>query len=106
MGREREALNYPKEGSMRKLITLLAALTLVMPLMFYGCSGDDGSTGATGATGPPGQDGQDLASAAKPETCAICHPGAGDKHQEFYDDLYQKGVIKVTGLACLLYTSD
>jgi len=97
MSREREAVNHPKEGTMsrRKLFTLLAALTLVAPLMFYGCSGDDGADGAPGA---PGKDGQNLTATAKPETCAICHPGAGDKHQEFYDDLYQDGVIKIANL--------
>ncbi len=45
---------------MRKLLTLLAVLTLAAPLMLYGCSGDNGSTGATGAagnTGPPGAPG-------------------------------------------------
>ena len=61
---------------MRKLIILLAALTLVAPLMFYGCSGDDGSTGSagaagttgtTGATGPPGP------GVVPNEACVVCH---------------------------------
>jgi len=34
----------------------------------------------------------------QPETCAICHPDAGEKHQASYDELYQDGVIEVTGL--------
>ena len=61
---------------MRKLITLLAALTLVAPLMFCGCSGDDGAAGAPGAPGAPGTDG--LPGPAGPgalakETCVTCH---------------------------------
>jgi OmcA/MtrC family decaheme c-type cytochrome len=58
---------------MRRLIVLLAVLTLAAPLMFYGCSGDDGSngaTGATGATGPPGPPGPGVVA---DETCALCH---------------------------------
>jgi len=85
--------------SMRRLATLLAVLTLAAPLMFYGCSGDDGSTGATGLTGDTGDTGpagQDLIATAKPETCAICHSGAGDNHQASYDVLYQDNVIKAT----------
>jgi hypothetical protein len=34
----------------------------------------------------------------QPETCSVCHPGAGDKHQASYDELYQDGVIEVTNL--------
>jgi OmcA/MtrC family decaheme c-type cytochrome len=81
---------------MRKLITLLAVLTLAAPLMFYGCSGDDGSTGAQGPPGPPGQD-QTLVIA--PESCNVCHATAGSDHQASYDALYQGGVVVVTNLA-------
>ena len=35
----------------------------------------------------------------EPESCSICHPEAGAKHQTFYDGLYQDGVIQVTDLA-------
>jgi len=83
----------------RKMLVLMCSIFLIVPLLFMGCTGDDGATGATGPAGQNGQDGQDLTAAAKPETCVICHAGAGDNHQAFYDDLYQKGVIKVTGLA-------
>ena len=41
---------------MRKVI-LLAALALMVPLAFYGCSGNDGATGANGAAGLPGAPG-------------------------------------------------
>ncbi len=34
-----------------------------------------------------------------PESCATCHPGAGNKHQASYDELYQDGAIQVTDLA-------
>lgn len=33
------------------------------------------------------------------ETCSICHNNAGENHQAAYDELYQDGVIEVTGLA-------
>jgi OmcA/MtrC family decaheme c-type cytochrome len=106
--RKRETLNYPKEGtmSMRKLITLLAALTLVAPLMFCGCSGDDGSPGATGATGPPGPSGdpgQDLSATFNLESCAICHDDQnvrdGDAHQADYDARFQDNVVVVDNVA-------
>jgi len=90
----------------RKMLVLMCSIFLIVPLLFMGCTGDDGSTGATGATGPPGQDGQDLVSTAKPETCAVCHPEAGDQHQSFYDALYQGGVIKVTNLAYQFVTDN
>jgi len=57
---------------MRKLITLLAAFTLVAPLMFLGCSGDDGDAGPPGASiiGPPGPPGSGVVAE---ETCVLCH---------------------------------
>lgn len=64
---------------MRKRIILLAALILVAPLMFYGCSGDDGATGAkgdTGATGATGATGPPGTGVVADETCVLCH-GAG-----------------------------
>ncbi len=65
---------------MRKLITLLAVLTLAAPLMFYGCTGDDGSTGAAGAAGAPGSPGPPGPpgpGAVSNESCVVCH-GTGD----------------------------
>lgn len=35
----------------------------------------------------------------QPETCGLCHPDAGEKHQASYDELYQDGVIEVGDLA-------
>src|SRR4030067_3424344 len=46
---------YPKEGTVKKpLVVLFGILALILPLMFFGCSGDGGSTGAPGAQGPTG----------------------------------------------------
>ncbi len=42
---------------------------------------------------------QDASEPTPPETCTICHPGAGAKHQASYDELYQDGAIQVTDLA-------
>ena len=83
----------------KRALVLMCSIFLVVPLLFMGCSGDDGSAGAPGAPGVPGAPGDNAAAIAKPETCAVCHKGAGDDHQEYYDALYQGGVIKVTGLA-------
>ncbi|TFG89749.1 MAG: hypothetical protein E4H15_08820, partial [Syntrophobacterales bacterium] len=81
----------------------MCSIFLIVPLLFMGCSGDDGSTGAAG---PPGTPGDNATATAKPETCAVCHPGGGDKHQEFYDTLYQGGVIKVTDLGVVYAAPD
>ncbi len=35
----------------------------------------------------------------QPESCVICHTGAGADHQASYDELYQDGVIQVTDMA-------
>jgi OmcA/MtrC family decaheme c-type cytochrome len=42
---------------------------------------------------------QDAPEPIPPETCTICHPEAGAKHQASYDELYQDGVIQVTDMA-------
>jgi OmcA/MtrC family decaheme c-type cytochrome len=42
---------------------------------------------------------QDAAEPVPPETCSVCHPEGGAKHQASYDELYQDGVIQVTDLA-------
>ncbi len=42
---------------MRKPRILLAALALIVPLLFYGCSGSDGNQGPAGATGATGGSG-------------------------------------------------
>jgi OmcA/MtrC family decaheme c-type cytochrome len=61
--------------SRKKLITLLAVLTLAAPLMFFGC-GDDGDTGPAGATGATGATGPPGTGVVADETCVLCH-GAG-----------------------------
>jgi OmcA/MtrC family decaheme c-type cytochrome len=38
-------------------------------------------------------------SPVEPESCSICHPEAGAKHQASYDELYQDGVIQVSDLS-------
>ncbi len=74
-----------------------------------GPAGPAGSTGPAGPAGPSGPAGPAGPAGApariaevvdvKPESCAICHKGAGAKHQASYDELYQDGVIAVTDLA-------
>jgi OmcA/MtrC family decaheme c-type cytochrome len=60
----------------KKLIILLASLVLVVPFVFYGCSGDDGSTGAKGTDGTDGAPGPAGPGALAKETCVICHGAA------------------------------
>ena len=63
---------------------LCAALLLAVALM----AGSEGLASA-----------QDTPDPIPHETCTICHPEAGAKHQEVYDELYQDEVIQVTDLA-------
>jgi len=60
----------------KRLIILLASLVLVVPFLFYGCSGDDGAAGAPGTNGTNGTNGNDAPGALAKETCGTCH-GAG-----------------------------
>jgi OmcA/MtrC family decaheme c-type cytochrome len=67
-----------------------------------GPEGPEGPAGPDGPAGPPGPEGPAGPAAAasiEPETCSICHPEAGAKHQASYDELYQDGVIQVTNMA-------
>jgi OmcA/MtrC family decaheme c-type cytochrome len=64
-----------------------------------GADGADGATGDTGATGATGPQGVSYTPTAEPESCVICHEGAGADHQDTYDELYQDGVITVTDMA-------
>jgi OmcA/MtrC family decaheme c-type cytochrome len=78
------------ESILKKAGTLLLAGALALA----GCQGDDGDVGpagnpgqpgAPGEPGAPGAPGEDLAAAAKPESCSVCHPDAGFRHQAGYD---------------------
>jgi len=57
----------------KKLIILLASLVLVVPFLFYGCTGDDGSDGAKGATGATGATGAAGPVTNTNESCMVCH---------------------------------
>ena len=90
---------------MKRSLILLLICSLIVPVLFLGCEGDDGATGATGAigpTGPEGPAGEDATAATTPESCEICHNGGvarnGETHQQAYDLLYQDGVIVVSGV--------
>src|SRR4030067_1052609 len=67
-----------KEGNVKRSLILLLIMSLVVPVLFLGCSGDDGSTGAAGAPGGPGGPGAPGApgpGVLANETCAIRHGG-------------------------------
>jgi len=73
-----------------------------------GCEGDDGAPGPTGPQGPEGPTGpegppgpvpdsvQASIDAAAPESCAVCHDGAGDLHQASYDDYVDESAYVLT----------
>jgi OmcA/MtrC family decaheme c-type cytochrome len=61
-----------------------------------GSDGADGTTGPTGATGPTGPAGQDLTATAKPESCAVCHGGAGASHQAIYNQYTDTSTLAAT----------
>jgi len=86
--------------SIKKMLVILGAL-IVAATVFTACAGPAGPEGPAGPAGPEGPPGPAavVETALQPETCGICHPDAGEKHQESYDELYQDGVIKVTDLA-------
>ncbi len=64
-----------------------------------GSTGPAGPAGATGPAGPAGPQGVSYTPTAEPESCAVCHEGAGATHQASYDELYQDGVITVSDMA-------
>jgi len=87
--------------SVKKLLVLLGTLVLAGALLVAcigepGPQGEPGPAGPAGPEGPAGPAGVAAEAAFEPETCGICHPDAGEKHQESYDELYQDGVIEVT----------
>ena len=66
---------------MKRSLILLLILSLVLPVLFLGCSGDDGSTGAAGAPGAPGTPGPPGPGvAASPESCGVCHSSVESIH--------------------------
>jgi OmcA/MtrC family decaheme c-type cytochrome len=82
MRRKEESIKMSKKiiGALSMCGALLLAVALIV--------GSKGPANAQEATEP-----------IPPETCTICHPEAGAKHQASYDELYQDGVIQVTDLA-------
>ena len=87
--------------SVKKLLVLLGTLVLAGALLVacageQGPQGEPGPAGPAGPVGPEGPAGPAATVAFQPETCGVCHPDAGEKHQASYDELYQDGVIEVT----------
>jgi OmcA/MtrC family decaheme c-type cytochrome len=68
------------------------------PMGPEGVAGPAGPAGPVGPAGPIGPAGASVVMAAEPESCSVCHKGAGANHQESYDELYQDGVITVTDI--------
>ena len=87
---------------MRTFQQKLFAFASVCALALAGCTGDTGAAGAvgptgpTGPTGPSGPAGQDLTATAKPESCVVCHGGAGAQHQALYNQYTDASVLAAT----------
>jgi len=61
---------------MKKSLMSLQIPSLILLLLFVGCSGNDGATGPAGGTGPagePGPPGPPGTGALAIESCAVCH---------------------------------
>ena len=105
--KNRTLVNWFKFAAAGSLIALLTACG--------GGGGDDTAAAApttpvtptapAAIVTPPTAEAVALADTASTETCSLCHAGAtplarsGPGHQATYDELYQAGVIKITGLA-------
>jgi len=92
--------------STKKVLVLLGTLVLAA-VLFTACAGPEGPAGPQGPAGPAGPQGPagpagsagtSVEAGFQLESCGICHPEAGEKHQASYDELYQDGVIKVSDI--------
>ncbi|MGE5603782.1 MAG: hypothetical protein ACM30E_12075, partial [Nitrososphaerales archaeon] len=110
---------------MRKTVVVLLALVAVLALLAVATASTTSSAAAQDATNTPAPAATAAAPAATKapavapkatlapkastqqaatqpnvgatvETCQICHRRTGDTHQQFYDQLYQDGAIKIT----------
>ncbi len=98
---------------MRQKLLIIGMIILGLSLLLVACAGPTGQAGPAGPAGPAGSKGDTgeagpqgpkgdttlVTLPVQPESCTICHAGAGEKHQAFYDQLYQDGVIVVTDIA-------
>jgi len=88
------------------VVSLIALLAIAVTAC-AGEAGPEGPQGAQGPTGPAGPAGPAGADAepvmaevsVQPETCSVCHSGAGADHQASFNELYQDGVVEVSGMA-------
>ena len=92
--------------STKKVLILLGMLILTA-VLFTACAGPEGPAGPQGPAGPAGPQGPagpagsagtSVEAGFQLESCGICHPEAGEKHQASYDELYQDGVIEVSDI--------
>ena len=79
---------------MKKAIVVLLALVAVLVLATVAAAS---STGSSAAAPPAVQTGPTTPS-DNLETCTICHKTSGSTHQQYYDKLYQDGVVQVSDI--------
>ena len=82
------------------LIVIGLALVMASCAGTQGPAGPAGPAGRTGPAGPAGPAGSDalVAGEVPLETCTTCHKDSGANHQDAYNEMYQDGVITVSGL--------
>jgi OmcA/MtrC family decaheme c-type cytochrome len=81
-----------KENRMKKAALLLLAFVALLALVVM-------ATPATPAAASLPAQASTPAASDTLETCSICHKNSGATHQEYYDQLYQDGVIQVSDIA-------
>jgi OmcA/MtrC family decaheme c-type cytochrome len=79
---------------MKKAAVILLALIAVLALAAFAAPTMQASTAAS----PSEQAATPTQSDTQVETCTICHKRDGATHQQYYDELYQDGVIKVENI--------
>ncbi len=88
-----------EKQSMYIAVVAIILAVIGIGLSFNTPAGPMGPAGTVGPAGPTGPQGAPVVLATEPETCVVCHDGAGAEHQAAYDELNQEGVITVTDMA-------
>jgi len=92
-------MNYPNIRQIRSTVMIFALSVL------WACSGSDGAAGPAGPQGQAGPQGDPAPTpdpvtaaidSAQIESCATCHGGVGDEHQDFYTKYTDDSTLAMT----------
>jgi OmcA/MtrC family decaheme c-type cytochrome len=84
---------------MKKVFIMFASLSLVLPFLFFGCSGDDGAQGPSGTQGIQGPAGPPGTGVTAQETCTLCHENTVKVHD--VHRLADNGAMLTAGTATI-----